>query len=391
MALIDLWNSDRQQVWNKRLDQLISFAGEGKLLDGNETSHEFRSLMSVAPVELLERWIDDCLVNKFTDFGLVLQDIVNEIGIRLGFQVTHGVYRGQGGMSHDGLWSNPGVHHLVVESKSSMAYRINLSRLAEMRALVVSTLETPSENTSILIVVGREDTDDLEAQVRGSRYAWNIRLISVDALLRLLKLRITLDDPSVESQIREILVPQEFTRLDRIVDLVFATAEDSQESEAADVSSHDDEPNETSRGPKANFHFKVIPAIERKLGASLVKSGRVVWKTPDERIMLSCQVSSRRPDKEGVHFWFGLKRTTKELLESHGTDGTYCAFGCGSESLTALIPFGVVAAVLDKSWTSPDKNGNVLHWHLRFKIIEGRLHLLCSQDRESLDVSKFVL
>ncbi len=40
--------------------------------------------------------------------------------------------------------------------------------------------------SSILIVVGRQDTGDLEAQVRGSRHAWEIRLISVDALLQLM-------------------------------------------------------------------------------------------------------------------------------------------------------------------------------------------------------------
>lgn len=252
-------------------------------------------------------------------------------------------------------------------------------------------MNTPAENTSILIVVGREDTDDLEAQVRGSRYAWNIRLISVDALLRLLKLRVSLDDLSVESQIREILVPQEFTRLDRIVDLVFATAEESQESDDVDVA--DDVASETNapRGPKANFHGMVIPEIERKLGVSLVKAGRVIWKTPDEQYMLSCQVASRRPEKEGVDFWFGLKRTTKELLEAHSSDGTYCAFGCGSKALTALIPFTAISPILDECWTSPDKEGNVLHWHLRFKMIDGRLRLLFSQDRESLDVQPYVI
>ena len=33
-------------------------------------------------------------------------------------------------------------------------------------------------DSSMLIVVGGEDTGDLEAQIRGSRYAWDIRLVS---------------------------------------------------------------------------------------------------------------------------------------------------------------------------------------------------------------------
>jgi len=35
----------------------------------------------------------------------------------------------------------------------------------------------------VLIVVGRQDTGELEAQIRGSRHAWDIRLISAEALL----------------------------------------------------------------------------------------------------------------------------------------------------------------------------------------------------------------
>ena len=47
MALLDLWNADRQQITGKRIDQLIAFAGEGRLRDGNTTSEEFRTLLKV--------------------------------------------------------------------------------------------------------------------------------------------------------------------------------------------------------------------------------------------------------------------------------------------------------------------------------------------------------
>src|SRR5438874_994777 len=93
MALIDLWNNDRQQILDKRIDQLISFAGEGKLRDGNSTSREFRDLLSIVPSNVLGQWIMECLSDRHTDFGLVLQDIVNEIGHRLKFAVVFGTYR----------------------------------------------------------------------------------------------------------------------------------------------------------------------------------------------------------------------------------------------------------------------------------------------------------
>ena len=77
MALIDLWNSDRQQITGKRIDQLIAFAGEGKLLDGNSTTGEFRALLKVVTSDVIGKWLDECLGNRFTDFGFVLQDTVN--------------------------------------------------------------------------------------------------------------------------------------------------------------------------------------------------------------------------------------------------------------------------------------------------------------------------
>jgi hypothetical protein len=88
---------------------------------------------------------------------------------------------------------------------------------------------------------------------------------------------------------------------------------------------------------------------------------------------------------------FGLKRTTKEQLATHDRATTYCVFGCGSEALTAIIPYGVISDILDLCHTSPDKQGGILHWHLRFKKLNGRLSILFSHDNDALDVEQYVL
>jgi hypothetical protein len=59
--------------------------------------------------------------------------------------------------------------------------------------------------------------------VRGGRHAWEMRLITWDALVRLLEL----DDPTTSRRIHQLLFPRELTKLDAIVDLLFFTAEDS--------------------------------------------------------------------------------------------------------------------------------------------------------------------
>jgi predicted DNA-binding ArsR family transcriptional regulator len=58
------------------------------------------------------------------------------------------------------------------------------------------------------------------------RHAWDIRLISVDSLLRLMTLREEVEDSRTLQMIQNILFPMEFTKLDEIVNLVFSAAED---------------------------------------------------------------------------------------------------------------------------------------------------------------------
>ena len=66
-----------------------------------------------------------------------------------------------------------------------------MQKIASYRRELIASAQLDEERSSILIVVGRQDTGDLEAHVRGSRHAWDVRLISVDALLRLMFLKET--------------------------------------------------------------------------------------------------------------------------------------------------------------------------------------------------------
>jgi hypothetical protein len=73
-------------------------------------------------------------------------------------------------------------YSLIIEVKTSDAYRINLDRIAGYRENLIKAGKV-SGNCSVLLVVGRDDTGDLEAQVRGSRHAWSVRIISIEAFV----------------------------------------------------------------------------------------------------------------------------------------------------------------------------------------------------------------
>jgi hypothetical protein len=232
MALIDLWIHSRTQLEDKHIQQIIAFAGAGQLWDGSRASEELREFLSTIPSSLLQRYADQCLRDAFNGSGYALQDIINQAGRRLGFTIEDGRYRASAGqIGYDGSWHFPNGHTIVVEVKTTDAYRIDLETIAGYRKALIKEGTVPEHSTSVLIIVGREDTGDLEAQLRGSRHAWDMRRISVDALMRLMTLKEEVEDPRIIRRIYDILIPREFTKLDAIVEILFSTAEDVKHEE----------------------------------------------------------------------------------------------------------------------------------------------------------------
>lgn len=168
MALLSIWNSNPDAVLQFSIEQVVSAAGNGKLLDGSECSTEIREFFSQVRTEDLAKYADHCMTNSFSNSGAILQDIVNELGRRLDYIVTNGRYRGtQGSIGNDGLWQGPEGHELLVEVKTTDAYSISLDTIAQYRDSLIEQGQI-GDKSSMLLVVGRYDTGQLEAQVRGS-------------------------------------------------------------------------------------------------------------------------------------------------------------------------------------------------------------------------------
>jgi hypothetical protein len=227
--ILEIWEENPDLFKSKSLSQILSFIGEGKLKDNSNTSIEFRELLKTIPTEIINKFINDCLIEKFDNSGFALQDIINQMGQRLGFSIENGLYQGKiNSIGYDGIWTSKDNHSYIVEVKTTDAYRINLDIIAEYRIKLIESKRIIKENSSILIIVGRQDTGDLEAQIRGSKHAWDIRLLSSDSLLKLLMLKETLNDTKTIQQINEILKPNEYTKIDKLIDLIFLTSQDIQ-------------------------------------------------------------------------------------------------------------------------------------------------------------------
>jgi hypothetical protein len=119
MALTELWKTAHKEIQDKHVQQVIGFAGDGKLRDGGDASKEFRDFLALVPSSFLSRYAEDCLTDKFDGSGFALQDVINEVGKRLGFRVEQGRYRGTPGeIGFDGLWVAPDENALVTEVRA---------------------------------------------------------------------------------------------------------------------------------------------------------------------------------------------------------------------------------------------------------------------------------
>lgn len=382
MALIDLWTKDRYQLVDKHVQQVIAFAGDGKLGDDSKASYELRLYLRNIPSDLISKYADQCLQDAFPNSGFALQDLVNEIGRRLDFTVTHGRYRGTRSQpGHDGIWANGDHHSIVVEVKTTDAYRIDLDTIAAYRQTLAKSGAIILEKSSMLVVVGRQDTGDLEAQIRGSRHAWDMRLISVEALLRMLKLKEEVEDPSTIARIHEILVPKEFTRLDPIVDIAFAAVEDvKQESEG--LGGEDDETEDKKFTPVA-FHAECISQIEEKLSVTLIKQSRASFSSPDDSLKVLCAVS--RFHERMKNYWFAFHPHQEKFLAAANT--AYVAFGCGDAATLFLIPFGVF-----KPWLinfNKTEKPNRFYWHVKIRESKGAYRITGRAGTNDIDITEY--
>jgi hypothetical protein len=164
MPLIALFNSSPMAVDELTIEQIVATAGDGNLKDESACSQELRGYLAQVPSPKVVNYVDRCLSTAFTKGGMVLQDLINELGRRLDYIVTNGRYQGTTSkIGFDGIWVSPEGATVIVEVKTTDTYRISLETIMGYREKLMSGSHVNGK-PSVLIVVGRDDTGELEAQ-----------------------------------------------------------------------------------------------------------------------------------------------------------------------------------------------------------------------------------
>lgn len=393
MSLVKIFQKNPAEVGNFRIDQVVALAGEGKLRDGSVCSTEFRQYLCEIGLDKLAIYVQEVLGNKLQDGGFVLQDLINEVGRRLGFAVVNGRYHGVTGQSgHDGYWTND-LMRMVVEVKTTDAYRINLSTLASY-AKKIHEEDVDDKGFGILIVVGRQDTGDLEAQIRGSKFAWDIRVISAESLIDLAKLFTVAVDTETSSALQQALLPVEYTRVDHLVDLLSRLAFDVERAVAVEDEAEDSTSVQLTQQPaidvghdKPNtvdqLKIEIVRTLVTKSGSEIFSKSKSRYETSDGRGAYFVTVSKNyaRTDQQ---YWYALQSKWVERLE---TRGAYLCLGMIDKPFFFQIP-GEIVTGLPQALNKTEKPGS-LYWHIGLYEDGNKIYLSLPKKATRLDLEPF--
>lgn len=397
MALLSFLKTNREIVLSQTVQQIVSNAGDGNLRDGSAASEELREFLKLAPSESLFAYARQCLESAFPKSGSVLQDIVNEFGSRLDFAVEGGLYQGRrNAVGFDGLWRSSDGPELIVEAKTTDTYSIRLETLNEYREELIEAGKV-SKSASILIVVGRDDTGALEAQVRGSRFAWDIRLISIERLIKLVQLKEKSDDPATGIQIRQLLRPFEYTKVDKIIDVLFTTAVDVERQQEEEQ----DEKPKSATGETETRQAYTDPALlnakrEEAIVAfgtlknrELVKRSRTFFWSADKAFRVCCTVS-KRYEGDYQPYWYAYHPKWDDFLaEGEG----YLILCCMDLDSAFAVPQYWFAQNKQNLNTTEKPDGST-YWHIPLTLLsDGTLAINLSKigKKYSLEPHRFPL
>jgi hypothetical protein len=197
------------------------------------------------------------------------------------------------------------------------------------------------------------------------------------------KLKLDSDIPETGRKIRSVLNPVEYTRLDRLVDVMFTTATDvtplaQVEPEFAvdpEITSEASAKLENRVSPATtgtwvftdpllleNKRRALTEALSGKLHEPLIKKSRALFWSADHAKRIVCTVSKRYLKRASYPYWYAYHPRWNDFL-LQGDEG-YLVLGCMDLLSAFAVPRDVVQEALPKLNTTTTENGTYWHIHI---------------------------
>ena len=202
--------------------------------------------------------------------------------------------------------------------------------------------------------------------MRGSRYAWEMRLISVERLIKLVLIKEKSDDPATIHQIRQLLQPFEYTKIDKIIDVIFTTAVDVENQQGNEHEVPGDEV-EPEGGKQVKTDPELLNAKRQQAvdgfaafkGKELVKRSRTLFWSPDKELRVCCAVS-KRYEGDYQPYWYAFHPKWDDFL-AEAKDG-YFILSCMDRDEAFAVPYSWIVA--NKKNLNMTDRGERSYWHV---------------------------
>ncbi len=188
-----------------------------------------------------------------------------------------------------------------------------------------------------------------------------MRIVGIDALIKLMDVNLSTSSEAVTEKIHTILRPFEYTRIDQIVDVVFTAAEDK-ENEVQDMDPvglvlEDGKVGTQDRTPRAIIDQKKVAAvalISAREGRALQKRRHSMYADVDDTVHAVVVVSKRYEKDNG--YWYAYHEEPQRRFLSQAANG-YMVLGMTDKDFVFAVPFKVLETHWDDLFETVTKDG----------------------------------
>ena len=223
-----------------------------------------------------------------------------------------------------------------------------------------------------------------------------MRIIGVDALAKLMRVNLSTFSQEVTEKIHTILQPFEYTRVDKIVDVVFTTIEDkTHESDSFDEV-QDKGTARTQRQidktPRSILDAKKVAAAQRlsaKLGRPLVRKRYSLYSDSTDQLHAVIAVSKRYTRSGSDFYWYAYHNEPQRTFLRVADKG-YMVFALADSEESFAVPYEVLEKHWDHFYETVQDNGS-LYKHIYIYHELGNFHLRVNKiGGTEIDLSQYL-
>jgi hypothetical protein len=217
-----------------------------------------------------------------------------------------------------------------------------------------------------------------------------MRLISIDGLMKLVQIKEKSDNENTLRQVRTLLQPFEYTKVDQIIDVIFSAARDVEVQQTGEEPIIEPKSEKrtiewTDREELNGKRLKAVEAFGKLNGVEFVKKSTTLFWTTDKRTRACCAVSKRYGTTH-QGYWYAYHPQWEEFLKE-GED-SYLILACMDSDDAFALPYRWITT--QKRFLNMTERGDRSYWHIHLTALDdGSLAIIVAKKKEKVPLAKY--